>query len=149
MADTRTETRPATGRISITRRIDASPEDVFDAWTTADSMKQWMLPGPTKEARVTLDARVGGRFRIDMIGDGATHEHTGEFLVVDRPRVLKFTWISRSTGQQVSTVTVSLEPKGRQTVLTLTHEGLPNEESARNHEKGWTDIVEKLASAVS
>ena len=133
--------------LKITRRIHATPEEVFDAWTDAEGMAVWMTPGDSKHSRVTIDPRVGGRFQIDMVGDKATYEHRGEYLIVDRPRKLSFTWISKPTNEQRTVVTVELKPVGAdETELTLTHEGLPSADSTKGHAQGWGVIVEKLAA---
>lgn len=138
-------TRGSETSLTITRRIAASPNDVFDAWTDPDSMRTWMRPGDGVDSRVTLDVRVGGKYRIDMIrGNGRVYEHTGEYLVVDRPRTLKFTWVSEGTEQRTSTVTIELRPVGKETELTLTHEGLPTAKSTAGHTQGWTEIIEQF-----
>lgn len=135
--------------LTITRRLAASPTDVFDAWTNAESMRLWMRPGGGADARVTLDVRVGGKYRIDMIGaKGEVYEHTGEYLVIDPPRLLKFTWISAGTEQRASTVTIALRPVGKETELTLTHEGLPTAKATAGHRRGWTQIVDELEQAL-
>ena len=80
--------------IHLTRRIAASPEDVFDPWTDPESLAQWMVPIAGGSTNARVDARVGGRFHIDMTGNGTTYPHDGEYLRVDRPHLLEFTWIS-------------------------------------------------------
>jgi uncharacterized protein YndB with AHSA1/START domain len=69
---------------------------------------------------------------------------TGEYLELDRPRRLKFTWKSDHHGGFDSVVTVSLEPRGReQTFMTIDH-ALPKH-LIGDHEKGWNQIAERLA----
>lgn len=145
---TMTQEKAAEGiaRLEVRRVIDATPEEVFAAWTDASSMARWMKPGPhTVESRVEADPRVGGTFRIDMIGAEKVYEHTGEYLVVDPPKKLVFTWVSEGTQQGRSIVTIDLHPRGNQTELVLTHEKLPDEKSAQGHKSGWTAIIEMLA----
>jgi uncharacterized protein YndB with AHSA1/START domain len=128
------------------RRLPGSPEEVFDAWTTGDSLALWMCPGSIQRAVTEVDARVGGRFRILMKGPERDYDHTGEYLVLDRPRRLVFTWISEGTHGRSTTVTVELRRLGRgETQLTLTHDGLPDEEAVGKHESGWADILKRLA----
>ena len=43
------------------RVLPASPEEVFDAWTDAKSVREWMCPGAISEAVATLDVRINGR----------------------------------------------------------------------------------------
>ena len=148
----RTSSSAAKGAsLTIRRRLPAPPEEVFDAWLDADGMRHWMTPGRAGEARVRLDARVGGSFQIDMIEGTRVYEHRGEYLVIDRPRRLVFTWISEGSNQQRSVVTVELQPagdRGQETELTLTHDGLPTADAARQHEEGWTEILELLGARI-
>ena len=136
--------------VRIVRVLGATPEEVFDAWTDPRSLAVWMCPGSTRRATAEADARVGGRFRIVMQGPDCDYAHTGEYLVVDRPRRLVFTWTSEATKGRPTTVSVELEPRGPgETVLTLTHEGLADEEAAGRHRSGWGDITAKLAKALA
>ena len=57
---------------------------------------------PVGHARVEADARVGGRLHVVMEGDGRVITHTGEFLEVDPPNRLSFTWRSPFTGDRDS-----------------------------------------------
>ncbi len=129
--------------LTLTRHLPASPEVVFDAWTTPDHMANWLSPMTTASIP-RLDLRVGGEFQIDMHGGEKDYVHTGRYLEIDRPHKLVFTWISEGTQQQETVVTLELKPDGDGTALTLTHERFPSAESRDNHEKGWTAIVEKL-----
>ena len=114
-----------------------------DAWTTPEHMAGWFSPMTTVKIP-KLDLREGGEYRIDMKGEERDHVHAGRYLKVDRPRELAFTWISEGTGQQETVVTVRFEPRDGGTVLTLTHEKLPGEESRENHRKGWLVICDRL-----
>ncbi len=136
--------------LRIVRVLPASPEEVFDAWTDPRSLAVWMAPGSVRRSEVEADPRVGGRFRIVMKGPDSDHEHAGEYLVVDRPRRLVFTWISKATAGRPTTVTVELRPRGPgETELVLTHEGLPDEAATASHRSGWGDIVQKLGAELS
>lgn len=130
--------------------LSASPEEVFDAWTDPESLAIWMCPGSVQRSVVDVDPRVGGRFRIVMKGPDCDHEHTGEYLVLDRPHRLVFTWISAETHGRATTVSVEIRAHGAgRTELTLIHEGLPDETAADRHRHGWGDILEKLGGHLS
>jgi uncharacterized protein YndB with AHSA1/START domain len=135
--------------LRIVRRLPAAPEEVFDAWTDADSIRQWMCPGELRVTVAEVDARVGGRFRIVMSTEDRHTEHTGEYLEMRRPERLVFTWRSRSTHDRETVVTVTLRPVAGETELTLVHERLPDDESRGKHQGGWTAIVEKLAEKLA
>jgi uncharacterized protein YndB with AHSA1/START domain len=63
--------------LKITRIIPAPRQEVFEAWTNAESVKQWMCPEGSSVSFVELDVRLGGAFRVDMHTDGADTIHTG------------------------------------------------------------------------
>ena len=84
----------------VVRRTLAVPrEEVFDAWLDAPNMSEWMCPGEGTAA-AEIDARVGGKFRIVMTHSDGSTEHTGEYLKIDRPSLLSFTWKSAYTYDQ-------------------------------------------------
>ena len=133
---------------TISKHFKASPDAVFDAWTDPEGLGAWFSPMTTASVP-KLDLRVGGEFQIDMHGDGEDYVHTGQYVEIDRPRKLAFTWRSDGTGQQETLVTLALEPAGDGTSLTLTHVDFPSVESRDNHEKGWTAIAAKLEAALA
>jgi uncharacterized protein YndB with AHSA1/START domain len=140
-----THVSDAPGALVIRRLLPASRADVFAAWTDPSSLRQWMCPPGVTRATAEADARVGGRYRIVMHGEKKNYDHHGEYLVVDPPSKLSFTWISEGTDRQPSIVTVELFDRGANaTELVLTHEQLPPAQVA-SHTRGWTEIVELLA----
>ena len=131
-----------TGVVEIHRRLPASIGEVFRWWTEPELLGEWMTPVGTVEADV--DLRVGGRLRVVMKGDGRVIEHTGEYLEIDPPRRLVFTWVSEYTGSVPSVVTVELQAAGdAETDLRLTHSRLPDS-AARFHRGGWDVMLDRL-----
>lgn len=116
--------------LKITRKFDATAERVFDAWLDPEKVRAWMgmaladfgLSGDVR--RVEADARVGGRFTFSDMRDEGETVHWGTYRVVDRPRKLVFTWFTSEEEEQkgISTVTITIEPEGRNCTLTLVHE---------------------------
>jgi uncharacterized protein YndB with AHSA1/START domain len=132
--------------IVIRKLIAATPEEVFEAWTDPESVRYWMRGrADLQESEAQLDVRVGGNFRITMKGKERSYEHTGQYLVVEPPSRLVFTWISKGTNEQETIVTVELKPRGTECELTLTHEKLPGKEAALSHQNGWNQVAEFLA----
>lgn len=132
-------------RLVVRRFIRATPAEVFEAWTDAKSIAEWMCPGTVRRAEAQLDVRVGGKFRITMKNPDSETEHTGEYRVVEAPSKLVFTWMSVNTDNQPTLVTVDLVPVGHYTEMILTHEKFVNPAAVPKHQKGWTDIANKLA----
>jgi uncharacterized protein YndB with AHSA1/START domain len=137
------------GEALVLRRLLPVPrEQVFAAWLDPASMAQWMCPGDISSTTVELEPRVGGRFRIVMLHQRGGEEHWGEYLAIDPPSLLSFTWISAHTDLVATVVTIELVERGAGTELTLTHRRLP---AARvdAHREGWTDIVRKLDAVLT
>jgi uncharacterized protein YndB with AHSA1/START domain len=77
--------------VSLTRRIPASPEAVFHAWTDANQLAEWCGQKGSKSSACIVDARVGGALRIEVCSpDGKACPITGRFVEVDRPHRLVF-----------------------------------------------------------
>jgi len=53
--------------------------------------------------------------------------------------------VSEATKGLESEVTVTFEPLGDQTRVTLRHSGVPDDEMGRRHEEGWTWVLSMLA----
>ena len=123
-------------------RIDASPETVFEFFTDPEKMRLWM--GTEAE----LEPQPGGTLRI-VIKPGSVA--VGEFVRVERPHVLEFTWGWEGPDQPVppgsSTVSVTLRSDGDGTILTFRHAGLPTDEMMRAHGEGWDAYLARLAIA--
>jgi uncharacterized protein YndB with AHSA1/START domain len=134
-------------RVVIDRVLPGSPEEVYAAWTTPETLRLFMCPGDMTAPVVEADVRVGGRFRIVMRGERDV-EHRGEYRVLEPGRRLVFTWASAETGWAPTLVTVELSPHEDGTRLVLVHEGLPTDEARGRHRRGWSSIAEKLAHHV-
>src|SRR4051812_25431123 len=122
-------------RVQIDRWFDADPTDVFDAWIDPKVRMQWWSAGPGRVCDLCeIDARVGGRYRINMKDPDGSKEYIvgGEFLEIDRPRRLRFSWTWETTmhdqgASKDTIVAIDLTPVDGGTRLVLTHEGFGNE----------------------
>jgi uncharacterized protein YndB with AHSA1/START domain len=134
------------GPVLVVRKQIAVPrERVFEAWLDSESLAQWMRPGNMTHATVTVDPRVGGGFRITMEGgsDACSYEHRGEYLIIEPPSLLSFTWISHATDEKPTVVTIEFKERGTGTELVLEHRRLAPK-AVEPHREGWTDIVRLL-----
>ena len=130
-----------TVKVEIRRVLPEPVDEVFRWWTEPELLQRWMSPVGSVDAEV--DLRVGGQMRIVMKDRGVEIEHHGEFLEIDPPRRLVFTWHSQYTGPG-SLVTVSLDPEGDlSTRVLIVHSQLPPTASA-SHAGGWAAMLERL-----
>lgn len=131
--------------VVIRRRMEATREELFDAWTDPDGMKGWMCPGDIISAEVQMEVRVGGSLLIVMQGPAESCEHRGEFKIVERPSKLAFSWMAKATDWRPTLVTVEFFEVGEnETELVLTHENFPSQEARDRHQGGWGQIVARL-----
>jgi uncharacterized protein YndB with AHSA1/START domain len=133
----------AATELVVRRLIPVPRERVFAAWLDPASLARWMCPGEVTRTMAEVDARVGGKFRIVMAHGRGDGDHWGEYLAIEPPALLSFTWISANTGLAPTIVTIEFLQRGASTELVLTHRRLPDTK-VETHRKGWTDIVRKL-----
>lgn len=147
-------------KVVVRKVVRADPERVFDAWTDARLMEQWLFcEGGQAKSRNEL--RVGGTYQHEMIlPNGASdcpngtpqengytsYPHHGEYLEIDRPRRLVFTW--NSPAVQNTRVTVELNPVDGGTEVVVTHELLQGEAERLSHTEGWHACLASLAGFI-
>jgi uncharacterized protein YndB with AHSA1/START domain len=132
--------------LRITRRFDAPPERVFDAWVNPEMARKWLFKSKEVDAferRVEIDARLGGSYFITNRHEGTELEAIGEYLEFNRPHRLVFTFAIPKLSPDSGRVMVEIVPDGTGCVLTLTHE-LPAEWH-RATEEGWNKMFDALA----
>jgi uncharacterized protein YndB with AHSA1/START domain len=128
----------------VQRVIGAPPEVVYDEWLDEAALLEFMAPEDSPAREVECDPRVGGRLRIVLVGEDSVVQTSGEYLELDRPNRLSFSWNGEYGGGFSSVVTVTLEPHGsEETLMTIEHTRLPHDE-VRPHENGWARIARHL-----
>ena len=135
----------ATARVE--RVLPATPEVVYARWVDAAALAEFIAPSPGT-AQVAIDPRIGGHLRIVMTFPDFRTEIEGEYLVVEPPHRLSFTWRSL-TGGYASVVTVTFEQHGvGETLMTIVHSHLPST-VVDDYLGGWVRIQDKLADVLS
>ena len=156
MTETQQITKPTETSLRVERTFDASPEEVFDAWTNPEVLRRWWRPNPAWTTPVAeVDLRVGGRYRISMEDpeNGAKHTAGGEYSEVSRPERLVYSWQWEEEDGRLghaSTVAVDFraDGDGERTTVVLEHSGLISAESRDSHTYGWAGILEMLEAHV-
>ncbi len=90
--------------VVASRDYSTTPDDLWDAITTAERLPRWFLP-------ISGDLRLGGRYQLE--GNAG-----GEILVCDAPLHLKVTW---EFSGNVSWLEVRIARRGAGARLTLEH----------------------------
>ncbi len=136
--------------VVVTRHYDVPAERVFDAFLDVETARRFLFATAAGEMiTAEVDARVGGRFtfteRRPEMGDVL---HTGEYLEIDRPRRLIFTFGVPQFSPDMTRVTIEIAPSGAGCDLTLTNDDVPADYADRNAD-GWSRILGGLVPALS
>lgn len=128
--------------------LDATDDDVFDAYTDVDAGKIVFAGGPDWDVDVVCDLRVGGVWSIRSAPpDGTAYRETNRFTLVDRPRRLAFesalTMPDGSTIRRDVDVTFRNEERGW-TRMTIVQKGFPTAEAREAFGAGFPGIFERL-----
>jgi uncharacterized protein YndB with AHSA1/START domain len=109
-------------------------------------MARWLAP--VGRAEVQAEVVVGGRLRVVMTDGEVRIEHDGEYLEIQPPTRLSFTWRSRYTGEEATVVTVELSDEAGSTRLVLRHDRL-SPDARSSHARGWGAILDRLAAVIT
>ena len=130
--------------------IAAPPERVFRALSTTEQEK-WWGQGPYRTHDYSIDLRPGGKWSCKATNPkGETMTVGGEYITVDPPRVLEYTWVPSWDNFQESRVRFEIEPTSFGSRVNLVHTGFEGrEEMATTHAQGWTLVLNWLAGYIA
>ena len=132
----------------LQRRFRASPERVFRAWTRPAALREWWCPSGWMAGEIEVDLRVGGGYRIAMTrtAGGAPVAVSGQFLEVEPPERLVYSWCWEGAFAEMPQTLVSLELSGSvdETLLTLRHENFVDAALRQQHRSGWISACDRL-----
>jgi len=138
--------------IRLERIVDATPDAAFKHWVDAEARRQWYAPDDDWIVEAETDLRVGGAWRV-LFGpqrDQMYLEH-GVFEEIDPPHRLVYTTLYEFPDGSPpfdTRVTVTFEPRGDRTLLTLLDTGYPGEEQRAANESGWPAFLDAFARSL-
>lgn len=132
---------PAEARAAVfttSRDLPVSPDEAFALITEPERLRRWQT------VSATVDLRAGGEYRWTVTPG---HVAAGTYQEVEPGRRLVFGWgwtDSDELGPDASTVTVTIEPVGSGSRVTISHTGLPTPELVAGHAEGWEHYLDRL-----
>ena len=154
----------ATGRTDrASRVINATPEQLYNAFADAVKLMKWLPPGTMTGRAVEYDFREGGRYAIALTYDesaatdagktrGRTDVSRGRFLTLEPGRRIVQSVEFESTRPEFSgemIMTWTFQPTVDGTKVNITAENVPLGISAVDHSAGMHASLENLAQFVS
>jgi len=134
---------------TFSRIFDATPEQVFQAWTDPDTAAQWWHPRgmTTPRDSVQIDAKVGGTYQYTMVDDLSGEEHPtgGTYREVIENEQLIFTW-GTPGDVHAPVVTVTIEDVGELTRMTFDIRGVDGVSGDDSYFDGWESAIDNFAA---
>ena len=139
------------GIIKAEIEIAATPERVFRSLTDPTELAAWW--GSDEMYRTfdwMIDLRAGGKWSTSALGaDGTKGTVDGEYIEVDPPKRLVYTWRPSWDDFQVTTVQYDLQPTATGTRLLVTHTGFGDRAmAAAGTGEGWKRVLEWMGDYV-
>lgn len=136
--------------LELEHRVDASVEQVWDAFASADGLAAWWW-SHWADVRVEADVRVDGAYRI--VAPGAGIVLAGRYLVVEPQKRLAFTWewSAQDGATTDEAVDLRFSPSGTGgCLLTIRHTGpWPDDGAAVAYRQGWESTLPALDRLLS
>jgi uncharacterized protein YndB with AHSA1/START domain len=135
--------------LRIERRFDVPPATVFDMLTDPEHMRVWW----GENTEFDIDFRIGGQWTITRSEDGEMYIATGEYLDIQRPSRVQYTFTMPQYSPNTDTITIEIEHQEGGSIVTFEHSGedianelrevSPGDKSAT--EAGWQQGFDLMA----
>jgi uncharacterized protein YndB with AHSA1/START domain len=137
--------------IRLHRVLRATPERVYRAFLDADAMVKWLPPNGFTARMHSMDARVGGKFRMSFtnFSNGQSHAFGGEYLELAPHERIRYTDVFDDPNLPgVMHVTVALKKVSCGTDVNIVQEGVPEAIPAEGCYLGWQQSLTLLAQLI-
>lgn len=140
-----------TGTITLQRVLRASPDKVYRAFLDPDALCKWLPPHGFHGRVHSMDARVGGGYRMSFtnFGTGSSHSFTATYTeLVPNERICHRDRFDDPNLPGEMQVTITLKPVLCGTDLQIVQAGIPSEIPVEFCHLGWQESLTLLAYLV-
>ena len=141
----------------LEREVQATPQQLWDAWTIPEQLMQWFTPAPWQTVACEIDLKPGGAFNTTMQSpEGERMENFGCYLEVIPQQRLVFTDALtagfRPSPEPFMCASISFEALSNGTRYTAIAKH-PDKEKKQNHEDmgfhhGWSSALDQLLAMI-
>jgi uncharacterized protein YndB with AHSA1/START domain len=141
---------PATSTLVMTQTFDATPAELFAAWTTPEQVALWWDPTGAKLAVCEIDLRPGGDFRwINQGETGAKYPFTGTYRdIMPSERLVFEARTSPASPLQRATLVFTESESGTRLTMTIECQSVAQRDAmlAMRVEAGTAQTLQNLAA---
>ena len=141
----------------LEREVQATPQQLWDAWTIPEQLMQWFTPAPWQTVACEIDLKPGGAFNTTMQSpEGDRMENFGCYLEVIPQQRLVFTDALtagfRPSLEPFMCASINFEPLSNGTRYTAIAKHR-DKEKKQNHEDmgfhhGWSSALDQLLAMI-
>ena len=158
------QAHPARARVTLERTFDATAEEVWELWTTAEGVEAWWGPDGFDVKVRAIDLRVGGVMTYVMTATAADQvefmrkagmplatEARLTFTEVDPPRRLEYNHLADfipGVEPYLVATRVDIETTGGGVRMALTLQAMHDHEWTERAIRGWESELDKLAAVL-
>ena len=139
---------PTTGTVTLHRVLRAPPERVYRAFLDPDAMGKWLPPHGFTGRVLSMDARVGGSYRMQFtnFSNGQSHAFGGEYLeLAPGERIVHTDSFDDPNLPGEMRTTITFRPVLVGTEVTAVQEGIPAVIPTEMCYLGWQESLQLLA----
>ena len=133
--------------IRLHRVFKTTPERLYKALLNPDAMSKWLPPHGFIGKVHSMDARVGGSYRMSFtnLTTGGSHSFGGEYIeLVPNQRIRHTDKFDDPNLPGTMTVTIELKKVMVGTEINIVQEGVPDEIPAEACYLGWSESLDLL-----
>ena len=141
-------TTAPTGTVTLHRVFRAPPDRLYRAFLDPDAMAKWLPPHGFTGRVLSMDARVGGRYRMQFtnFSNGQSHAFGGEYLeLVPGERIVHTDSFDDPNLPGEMRTTITFRPVLVGTEVTAVQEGIPAVIPTEMCYLGWQESLQLLA----
>ena len=141
-------TTAPTGTVTLHRVFRAPPDRLYRAFLDPDAMAKWLPPHGFTGRVLSMDARVGGRYRMQFtnFSNGQSHAFGGEYLeLAPGERIVHTDSFDDPNLPGEMRTTITFRPVLVGTEVTAVQEGIPAVIPTEMCYLGWQESLQLLA----
>lgn len=148
------ETTPKTLQIETEKEFSVPVQQLYDAWTGEDHLKQWWKPMGSTLERITNDIKADGavEYYFGAPEGGKPFKVTGKYTEAEAPKKLIYSWDwyleDEKAADEEYKLTIEFSETEGGSKIHVIQTGFKDEKELEPHEEGWKQGLDFLKQYV-